>query len=142
MTASLLPLRLALYRYLVAAERAARDGNGAREGGEGTVDDGVGGVGLVSGVGDIASGSAEGDRFSIVDSKAEGMDYIVQTYLYRTQAWPSFTLMDLTLGLRSRQALVSKLNKNGGKNKREKRGAYNPVTGLQTPRASSVPLMS
>lgn len=75
MTAFLLPLRLALYRYLVAAERTARDGNGAREGGECAVDNGVGCIGLVSGVGDIAGGGAEVGRFSILDNKAEWRDY-------------------------------------------------------------------
>lgn len=45
--------------YLVATEGAARDGDGARKGGKGAVDNGFGGVRLVSGVGDIAGGGAE-----------------------------------------------------------------------------------
>lgn len=40
---------------LVAAEGTARDGDGARVGGEGAEDDGLGGVDAVGGVGDVAA---------------------------------------------------------------------------------------
>jgi hypothetical protein len=47
---------------LVAAERATRNGDGACKAGEGAEDSGLSGVGVISGVRDIAGGSAGGRK--------------------------------------------------------------------------------